>query len=479
MRCATTRPGLVMVLTLVLSPVFAQAPPERLVVGEQKTFKPGYAVGDIAISNPSVCDFRVVSGRREVMLIANGQGVATLTVWDQRGVKRDEIAIEVLSREFAKILADLTDLLQPYPEVSVKPLGNRAAVTGTVNTQEELQNVRAFAGAIGAVCTVTLKAAPAAAMPGPAVVTAPAQAAAAAPPAVPTIVRDPEPPPTIKRAPATLQTPAPVPLGAPPAPVAVPVKPETAAPPAAPPEAVRVPAPAAPPPNVSVAQPELQPGAPVPPAATPAPNAPAGAGAIDYAVELYETPVSAPPPEVAGPQGRKLYSGRLRTDPDIEVRHLVSFGPNATGGAAAQQGFSIGLVPSLKGTAIQTSLTVDTNLPIGQYDQSKNPIWIRATLTFSSRSGQTRYVLEAELAKTARPAMGAPQPSAAPGAGSKVGGYVLDAGAAAAGLPAPQARGGGSQAPRPRSTQFVLVITPSIVRPPTSPGSTRSGEVGR
>lgn len=469
MRSTSTRMGLVMLLTLVLSPVLAQAPSERLVVGEQKTFKPGYAVGDIAISNPAVCDFRVVSGRREVMLIANGQGFATLTVWDQRGVKRDELAIEVLSREFAKTLADLTELLQPYPDVSIRPLGNRAAITGTVNTPEELQNVRALAGATGAVCTVTVKAGPAAAAP-PGSPTAVTPAPTQPPPALPSVVRDPEPPPTIKRAPAQIQTPAPVPLGGatPPVAVPVPVKPEATAAPATPPEAVSVPATATPPPpNVSIAQPELQPKAPATPPATPAWNPPAGAGSFEYLVELYETPVTAPPPEVAGLQGKKLYGGRLRTDPGIEVRHLIQIAPAGEG--SPQRGFSIGLVPSLVGAGIQTVLTVDTNLPFGAYDQAKTPVWIRATTTFTNRSGQTRYVLEAELAKTAKPAMGMAQPAPAPGAASKVGGYVLDAGASAAGLPSPQARGGSAQGPRPRSGQFVLAITPMLVRPGAGP----------
>jgi hypothetical protein len=432
---------LALVLATSLLPLHAQTRSERLVVGEQKTFRPGYAGGDIAISNPRVCDFRVVSGRLEIMLIANGQGFTMLTVWDQRGVKRDEIGIEVVSPAFAKLLNDLAELVRPYPDVQIRPLGNTAVMTGTVNTPDELAAVRTLAGASGVTSTVTVKkltppagqpqpvdatGAPTpvvqAPPPTPIVQAPPPTPAVQRPPAAPSIVRDPEPPPPVRRAPAVIPGATPVPVEQPPAavPVPVPVQPE---PVAAPPAPVAVPAPAAPPPNVAPAAPAVTvaptatatppvtvappvTGAP-PVAAAPSPTTgdwarPTGTGSVEYLVELYEAPASGPPPEVVGPQGRRLFLGRLRSDPGIEVRHLVKLSGSGTAGAGAERTFSIGLTPTVTAGSIQTAVVVDTDLPLGAADPRKPPVWIRATLTFACRPGQSRFIRETEFTHNAK-----------------------------------------------------------------------------
>ena len=314
----------------------AQSRTDRLVIGEQKTFRPGYAVGDIAIANPDVCDYRVIAGRREVMLIANGQGFTTLTIWDQRGVKRDEIGIEVVSREFAKVQADLADLLRPYPGVVIKPLGNRAVITGTVNTPEDLEMVRTLAAAASdTLCTVTVAAARGSGSGS--------GSAAADPPGA-----EPAAAPTIRR---------------------VPVRQGEA--------------------------PAAEPGH--------------AAGDVEYLIEVYESPLSAPPPEVAGPQGRRLYSGRVRTDRGIEVRQSVSL---QVKGLPGTKTVSLSLTPSTRSAGIETALVVDTDLPLGPGDPAKSSAWFRATLTFGLRAGQTRYVRENDLATSARAAGNAARQSA-------------------------------------------------------------------
>lgn len=426
------------------APAWAQIRAERLAVGEQKTFKPGYAVGDIAIANPDVCDFRVVSARREVMLIATGQGFTTLTVWDQRGVKRDEIAIEVVSREFAKLLNDLAELLRPYPGVTVRTLGNRVALSGTVASAQELEAVREIASAVEVVSTVTVRSA--------AVQPPPAGAETAA--ATGSVVPDPAPPPPSRRPVTNAPTP-------------VPLTPGTASSSRTPASAAQPAAAASPPaPNVSTS------GAAR--AATPAePSAAVGNGAIEYLVEIYETPTSAPPPEVAGPQGKKLFTARLRTDVGIEVRQLVNVGPK-TATPAQMRGISIGLTPSTSEGSIQTEAVIDTNLPLGPYEQKKNPVWLRCTASFESRPGQARYLNEHELAGSAQPVGAPPATGSGSSAGGRAAATAIDAGTQAATSHVPGGAyipsfgglfgGGGSSEPKVRPTMLLIVITPSASR---------------
>jgi hypothetical protein len=401
------------VSTAVAQTAEAQGP-TQLLTGEQKTLRPGYAIGNIAIGDPKVCDFKILPGRLEVMLVAKGQGQTLLTLWDQRGVKRAEIQVEVTSREMAKLKADLTELLRPYPGVQVSGLGARLVLVGTVDTQAELQAIRALAQAAGGVQSLVTsrEAAP-----------SPGGVRAAPPAATP-------------RAPAAAPRPVPagtatlVPLGAGSqggssatagaAPVAVGAgQPSSAAP-----------APIAPPPMTAAAAnpppPNVTSRAAAPPPVTASPvggRGSAGIGAaasrVDYDLELIETSSSAPPPEVMGPQGRSLFKTRLSTTPGTSVRQFVTAeGATAPTAGSPVTGISIGVRPTVDaGGRIRTALVVDTNLPIGRPGAGATTQWARAQLEFTVGAGETRYLSERELGALLKPySMGAePQTTAAAG----------------------------------------------------------------
>lgn len=473
------------VALLVAAPIsaLAQARSERLVTGEQKTFTPGYAVGDIAIANPQIADYRVVSNRRDVLLIANTPGFTTLTVWDQRGAKREEITIEVVSRDYAKLIADLTELVRPYRNVTVRSLGNRLVLAGTVNSTQELTAVRALASADNRILsTVTVEGAPgdpATAAPPRTQPTTPATptsagtapAAPAPRPATPTIVLDPVPPPStrpvvnapapVALTPATPSTAAPIAMAGAPAPDRA-----TSAPP------VAVPAVAAPPPpNVSAVTGERS--APrVGPPTVASPFKSSEPVSIEYQVELYESPSSGPPPEVRGPQGTRLYATRLRTQGGTEVQQVITVGKQE-GSPANLRGIRVALTPTVTGAGIQTAVVIDTNLPLGQYDQKNNPVWLRSRVSFSGQAGQTRYITEAELARTASPTGAAPTEASGSNGGRRAAGTVVDAGTniatTATGVQIPALGGlfgGGSSGkpqPKQRPTMLLIVVTPTLV----------------
>ena len=445
-------------LLVMLAPAWlalGQAPTrtERLVVGEQRVLAPGYAVGDIAISNPAVCDFRVVSGRREVLLVASGEGLATLTIWDQGGTKRDEVAIDVMSREMARLMDDLRELLKPYPGVSVKRLGTRLVLAGDVQSAEELQTVRTIADAApGVISTVTVR--------GAAV---PAPPAAAPPAAVSRVLPDPPPPLAVPK--PVGGAPDPVQRTAPPA-VAVPVPgaaPPTGMPAAPPVQAVAVP----PPPNVSIG------AVPSPPAPLPAqqPAASTGGAApaatVEYLIEIYESPAGAPPPEVAGPQGRKIYSGILRATAGQQTRQYIGVGPQT---AKPPRAISIGVTPTIDGAQISTAAVIDTNLPLGHYEQKSDPVWLRSAINFAGAAGQAHFVGELELADVARPATAPPAEIPGSGTAGKVADAAIDVGTRAAAGNVPGASyipgfgslfgGGGSGQPKAKKTMLLFVFTP-------------------
>lgn len=148
------RAGLALLASCVLiQAAAAQAPIAQevtLFVKEQQGFTPGYAVGDLAIGDPGVADFRVRPGRRELLLLGAGEGSTTLTIWDQKRVKRHEVHIVVRSRESVKAETDLKDLLKEFPTVEVRRLGSKLIVNGTVSTQADRDAVERLANAGGA-----------------------------------------------------------------------------------------------------------------------------------------------------------------------------------------------------------------------------------------------------------------------------------------------------------------------------------------
>ena len=106
-----------------------------MLVGDQQVMEPGFAVGDIAIGDPAVADFRVRPGRRAVLLIAKGPGRTKLILWDQRGHARHEYDIVVETAEQAQAESKLRTLLRDFPSVKVERIGDGLVVTGSVSSR--------------------------------------------------------------------------------------------------------------------------------------------------------------------------------------------------------------------------------------------------------------------------------------------------------------------------------------------------------
>jgi hypothetical protein len=158
-------------ICLQLANVAAQDPKTEeltLVVKEQKPFTPGYAIGNIAIGDPEVADYKVMPGRKEIMLFAKGKGETRLLIWDQKNVKRHDVKITVGVKEEMQAETDLKELLAPFPTVSVRKLGEQTVVTGQVSTDADMDAVSRIATAANAQNLVRLvKTSPMGAVVGP------------------------------------------------------------------------------------------------------------------------------------------------------------------------------------------------------------------------------------------------------------------------------------------------------------------------
>lgn len=423
----------------------------HLLTGTEQTLSAEYSVGNTAIGNAGVCEIEVLPGRREVLLIARGIGITTLTLWDQRGRKQEEIRIDVSSRELSKLQADLMALLGGYPGVRAEPLGNSIVLNGTVASQEALAAVEGIAKAAGVASVVTLGGS----LPLTGAGTAPMPTSLTGPPAAQPAAPQPLLPPGAAL-PVALTSAAPASRpssSTPTAPVTMPSGGLLADDDGPPPAAVPNP----PPPNVFYVSTSggsdslgfgsgltgASPGPPGPASSSPSLARPTGVvppeaagaatGRVDYRIELYEQSALAPPPEVMGPQGTRIFSTTVTAYDGRAARELFvaeQGGRTPDGQTRPMSGISIELTPSLQRGAIATSMTIDTNLPMGTARDAAGPHpWRRAQLDFQIQAGATRYITEQELAGVMSGPGSAP-PGVA-GGGSGIGGTVAAVGEAA------------------------------------------------
>jgi hypothetical protein len=128
-------------------PAPAPAPERTLFVNEQQTLTPGYAIGNIAIGDAGIADYKVLPGRRELLLFGRSAGTTTLIIWDQRNVKRDEITMVVTTRAAVQLESDLRAMLKDYPTVELRKLGATITIAGTVGSREDQAAIEKIAQA--------------------------------------------------------------------------------------------------------------------------------------------------------------------------------------------------------------------------------------------------------------------------------------------------------------------------------------------
>lgn len=116
-------------------------------LNDQQSLSPGYAVGDIAIGDPRIADFRVLPGRREILLFGKAVGSTRLTLWDQMRVKRDEIVINVTTRQAQELEQQLREMVRDFPSVEVRPLAGGFALAGAVSSKDDLAVLEKIAAA--------------------------------------------------------------------------------------------------------------------------------------------------------------------------------------------------------------------------------------------------------------------------------------------------------------------------------------------
>ena len=112
-------------------------------VGGQTLIRVDFPIGRTALGTDSVADFRVLEGRREVLVLGRKPGETTLTLWDQEGNLRREINIRVRpSSGTAKQITDeLEQLIGGVEGIEYREVGGTVWVEGEVLTERDMDRI--------------------------------------------------------------------------------------------------------------------------------------------------------------------------------------------------------------------------------------------------------------------------------------------------------------------------------------------------
>lgn len=113
-----------------------QSAERTIQVNDHIAFSPGYAIGNIAIGAAKVADYKVMPGRREILIFGKGAGSTRLTIWDQSRAIRDEIMIRVVPSLTVRVEQDLREALVEFPTIQVARIGDVLTLTGTARTSD-------------------------------------------------------------------------------------------------------------------------------------------------------------------------------------------------------------------------------------------------------------------------------------------------------------------------------------------------------
>lgn len=117
---------------------------QHLVVGDARTLRASYEVGDVAISDSSICQYVIRDNRKEIYLNPTKEGSTTLTIWDAKDQLRDKITIVVSSVNVDAILKSSQEYIEDIPGVRALAEGSKVVLVGEVHSPVHLKQIEGF-----------------------------------------------------------------------------------------------------------------------------------------------------------------------------------------------------------------------------------------------------------------------------------------------------------------------------------------------
>ncbi|MFH1017576.1 MAG: pilus assembly protein N-terminal domain-containing protein [Pseudomonadota bacterium] len=137
-----------LILLFFITTAFAQTEgaKEYLVVNSPRVKKLGYAIGNVTIGNPEIVNFKADRARNSITLLPKQTGTTLLLIYDERGVQRDAIELNVYPSDPEKMLQQVRQLLVDVEGVTITRMDDKIIIDGEVILPSDKDRIRKVTG---------------------------------------------------------------------------------------------------------------------------------------------------------------------------------------------------------------------------------------------------------------------------------------------------------------------------------------------
>lgn len=134
-------------IVTVIAGLASASSEKTLIKGQSETISLDYAIGDVAVADPAVCDYLVAQDRRSIYLNARGGGQTTLTIWDSAGTMRDEYSIRVVTTTLKEALERVQGGIGSLSGVTVELRDGKVEIGGAIADPDDFRSIEAMSRA--------------------------------------------------------------------------------------------------------------------------------------------------------------------------------------------------------------------------------------------------------------------------------------------------------------------------------------------
>jgi pilus assembly protein CpaC len=137
---------LLLTCALMLSaPVHAQQnqpADEYLVTNNPKIKTTSYTIGNITIGDPNIVNFKADRKKNRITLFPKNPGSTSVIIFDQKGAQKEVLNLAVYSTDPEKLLGDVKQLLVDVEGITIKRVGQKIIIDGSVLLGSELSRIQ-------------------------------------------------------------------------------------------------------------------------------------------------------------------------------------------------------------------------------------------------------------------------------------------------------------------------------------------------
>ena len=123
----------------------AEIADEYLVINNPKIKTTSYGIGNITVGDPNIVNFKADRKKQRITLFPKTPGTTSLIIFDQKGQQKDVMTLVVYSTDPERLLTDVQQLLVDVEGISVKRVGQKIIIDGSVLLPSELNRIQKVA----------------------------------------------------------------------------------------------------------------------------------------------------------------------------------------------------------------------------------------------------------------------------------------------------------------------------------------------